>query len=367
MSEVISNNIMLIQSSVGSLIVFLILSLFRVYFKKKYLHYFSLAWGFLLLSNVFYLSYIINQVGLFALSYVILVLLSAFYYYKAVVYFDEGFFLSKEYTYFIILFFVLIASLILPIDNYYKILILTIISCIYYFRSAIILIKLKKREYLIFGLILIFLVIVSMINAFYQKQDEIYVFISTIQGVLGLMSGIGILWIFSVKQQEIEENNKAELYRLSYLDTLTNCYNRTYLDHVVLNKSEKIYGVVMVDLNNLKEFNDDYGHDTGDLALKMVAKVLLQIIGNQGFVVRRGGDEFIVFVSNSKENLTEELASNIKNHIKMISILEEVVSAAVGYSTNFEQKDILSQMRDAELKMYEDKKNRRKEKEQTLS
>lgn len=99
----------------------------------------------------------------------------------------------------------------------------------------------------------------------------------------------------------------------------------------------------------------------------MVAKVLLQIIGNQGFVVRRGGDEFIVFVSNSKENLTEELASNIKNHIKMISILEEVVSAAVGYSTNFEQKDILSQMRDAELKMYEDKKNRRKEKEQTLS
>ncbi len=367
MAEIISNNILLIQSIVGSLIVFLIVTLFRIYFKKKYLYYFSLSWGFLLWSNVFYLSYIINHIGFFALSYIILVLFAAFYYYKAVVYFSDGFFLSKEYTYFTILFFVLVASLILPIDNYYKILTLTIISSLYYLRASLILIKMKKTEYLIFGVTLIVLVMVSTLNAFYQKQDGFYAFIATVQGVLGLMSGIGILWLFSVKQQEIEEKNIAELYRLSYLETLTNCYNRTYLDHVVMNQSEIIYGVIMVDLNNLKEFNDDYGHDTGDLALKMVAKVLLQIIGNQGFVVRRGGDEFIVFVSNSKENLTEELASNIKNHIKMISILEEVVSAAVGYSTNFEQKDILSQMRDAELKMYEDKKNRRKEKEQTLS
>ncbi|MDY3196724.1 MAG: hypothetical protein RBQ95_07675 [Paracholeplasma sp.] len=49
------------------------------------------------------------------------------------------------------------------------------------------------------------------------------------------------------------------------------------------------------------------------------------------------------------------------------SLSGEVVSAAVGYSSNFEQKNLLSQMREAELRMYADKKNRRKEKEQTLS
>lgn len=62
MAEIISNNILLIQSIVGSLIVFLIVTLFRIYFKKTYLYYFSLSWGFLLSSNVFYLSYIINHI-----------------------------------------------------------------------------------------------------------------------------------------------------------------------------------------------------------------------------------------------------------------------------------------------------------------
>ena len=96
----------------------------------------------------------------------------------------------------------------------------------------------------------------------------------------------------------IEANQK--LKRLAVTDSLTNLYNRRFFDQAIKrevgrrNRYQLAMSLVMIDVDHFKQFNDTHGHDGGDQALKLVARVLADSSRSSDIVSRYGGEEFIV-------------------------------------------------------------------------
>lgn len=98
----------------------------------------------------------------------------------------------------------------------------------------------------------------------------------------------------------IEENN-----RLSKFDPLTNLYNRRYLHHRLkrLTQDSNIFTLVSIDINNLKEVNDKYGHDLGDELLMSFVSGFRKHLDREDLFSRYGGDEFIVVFDNKNKDV----------------------------------------------------------------
>jgi len=98
-----------------------------------------------------------------------------------------------------------------------------------------------------------------------------------------------------------------DLEDLAYLDTLTKIANRTYLENFIVGKFNEFrrlgwsFGVIFIDVDRFKQVNDTFGHQTGDMVLKMVAQTLLKNCRSFDLVGRWGGEEFICVISKLKD------------------------------------------------------------------
>jgi diguanylate cyclase (GGDEF)-like protein len=91
-------------------------------------------------------------------------------------------------------------------------------------------------------------------------------------------------------------------YAMAYLDELTQLPSRRSLNEALLKLGET-YSIAMLDVDHFKKFNDSYGHESGDQALRLVASRLSHITGG-GKAYRYGGEEFaIVFPNKSSEEV----------------------------------------------------------------
>ena len=132
-----------------------------------------------------------------------------------------------------------------------------------------------------------------------KKNNEIYpewLSISTIRDYNNEI--INYVGIFSDLSTE-----KASEEKISYLalhDTLTGLYNRyqfeNRLEHALLSRyvDDNNIALLFLDLDNFKDINDTYGHETGDKVLQVVAKELQQLMRKEDTLARFGGDEFVI-------------------------------------------------------------------------
>jgi diguanylate cyclase (GGDEF)-like protein/PAS domain S-box-containing protein len=99
-----------------------------------------------------------------------------------------------------------------------------------------------------------------------------------------------------------------QLEDLAYLDETTKIANRTYLENFIIGKFNEFrrlgwsFGVIFIDVDQFKQVNDTFGHQTGDLALKMVAQTLLKNCRSFDLVGRWGGKEFLCVISKVKDS-----------------------------------------------------------------
>lgn len=97
--------------------------------------------------------------------------------------------------------------------------------------------------------------------------------------------------------------------RFAFVDSLTNLYNRAYIEHklvVARYNNRYVYAGIMVDIDFFKDINDKYGHSIGDEALIEVANILINATDRNSLAFRFAGDEFIILVRvpvNNKDNL----------------------------------------------------------------
>ena len=135
----------------------------------------------------------------------------------------------------------------------------------------------------------------------------------------------------------------GKMAELANKDALTGVRNKIAYDTqvAVLNdrirrKEETIFGLAMVDLNYLKNINDDYGHESGDHALIKLCNIICTIFGHSP-VYRVGGDEFVILFRGPDYERSAELIAEFNAKIEDLSadkdlLPEEQVSAAIGYA-----------------------------------
>lgn len=94
----------------------------------------------------------------------------------------------------------------------------------------------------------------------------------------------------------------------AYNDQLCGVYNRHYYNDYIQNffnskSKDSFISGALLDMDNFKPINDNFGHDVGDEALILFSSVLRKYMNKIGFVVRYGGDEFILLSSKTEEDL----------------------------------------------------------------
>lgn len=105
-----------------------------------------------------------------------------------------------------------------------------------------------------------------------------------------------------------------------FTDYLTGVNNRKKLDSYLKEKIGSVtigrtFAAIMIDIDDFKVINDEFGHDMGDKALQVIAKILTSSIRSNDFIGRYGGDEFCVVLEISDEKGLEDVVGRIKNNV----------------------------------------------------
>ena len=147
----------------------------------------------------------------------------------------------------------------------------------------------------------------------------------------------------------------------SYRDSLTLCNNRAacikMLAYLEGNTSEDVT-IVFMDLNKFKFVNDTYGHDKGDVLLKIFSRALSETFGKIGFVCRIGGDEFVTILLDSSEEKVKEtwqrLCERLKEENEKLDF-DYTIASSYGYATRKkgETGSLEELMQLADERMYE--------------
>lgn len=154
------------------------------------------------------------------------------------------------------------------------------------------------------------------------------------------------------------------------VDLLTGLYNRRGLENQLkrlFSEPDRIgHGaIIMLDADGLKEINDQYGHDNGDIYLRKIANIIKGFGVNESISSRQGGDEYVLVLYNYANE--EELLNTIGilEHIQSSSTvflkggLEVPLKFSFGYSLIGNRTDYLQMMHEADEKMYTSKRIRK--------
>ena len=182
-------------------------------------------------------------------------------------------------------------------------------------------------------------------------------------GVMVLLSAVTIIAanhgiVKPVKQLE----NRA------FRDTLTGLLNRNaYYDYnkkldAQIAAGDAQFSIIMVDVNNLKKMNDNYGHERGNIYLKNAADLIASVFGTEN-LYRIGGDEFVVVMEGKQRqaestHLLREFRARMRDFQEMKGLKPwEQVYAAAGIADYTQGKDTSTEdvLKRADMAMYTEK------------
>lgn len=162
---------------------------------------------------------------------------------------------------------------------------------------------------------------------------------------------------------------REALKHQSIRDPLTSLFNRRYMEESLdreVSRCERAgdgLGVILVDIDHFKKFNDTFGHDAGDVVLVEFANFMTQYFRESDIVCRFGGEEFIVIMPSAEQSVVVERATQLCHKLHDVEIFYEskklpsiTASFGVAYlsSDNYQQAPIIVKLADSAL--YEAKR-----------
>lgn len=179
---------------------------------------------------------------------------------------------------------------------------------------------------------------------------------------------IGAVEIFQVQNEDINFPYDVQLLKeLALKDQLTNMPNRRYIETFLKSKINEHsvlgidFGILFMDLDNFKQVNDIYGHDTGDEILKVLSKTFSNNMRSSDLIGRWGGEEFLgVFVCHHQDILYQ-IAEKIRLLIEKSSILVNMqpvnVTLSIGATMYIPLDSLESIVKRADSLLYISKRN----------
>ncbi len=165
---------------------------------------------------------------------------------------------------------------------------------------------------------------------------------------------VSLAFVLFKNRKKVKEIKKDE--RRKYTDLLTSLKNRNYLNHNIStwNESQKYpQAVIIIDLNNVKYVNDNYGHEQGDNLIKGAASTLINTQLENSEIIRSDGNEFLIYLVGYSE---QQVSTYSKKLAKEFKSLPYGFGAAIGYSMILDEiKTIDDAINEATIEMRKDK------------
>lgn len=187
-------------------------------------------------------------------------------------------------------------------------------------REAVIYKSISARNFLLFSSFLILAGIIEIINFLNQNYN-----VTSQYGRIGIV----IFFIFLAGSSVLSVNKLLDadketklLRKLAYMDVLTGASNRLAFERDIEQKidenSSGPFRLIMMDINNLKSINDQYGHQTGDQAIKLCYDTMSEVIENLGVCYRIGGDEFACILKSTDPGRYQRIIAKARQTLTAI-------------------------------------------------
>lgn len=137
--------------------------------------------------------------------------------------------------------------------------------------------------------------------------------------IMSFMAVIGVAVIY--RQTVVKGLEKDSIY-----DSMTRAFNRRYLFELMekeisrAERGNRVFSLIMLDIDHFKNVNDTYGHGTGDTVLIEVSKLVLKTIRKYDAFARIGGEEFVCFLPNTEAENALALAERLRVLIEELEI-----------------------------------------------
>lgn len=154
----------------------------------------------------------------------------------------------------------------------------------------------------------------------------------------GNITGVVIVFRDCTEKKKKQE----EIQYLSFHDTLTGLYNRSFLEEEIKRlDTEEQYpiSIIMADVNGLKMINDSYGYDAGNEFLQKAAEILRKACGEEDIVVRWGGDEFVIFLPQTTLDEAWIISEGISQVSREFQYRSLPISMALGVSSKVSREE----------------------------
>jgi diguanylate cyclase (GGDEF)-like protein/PAS domain S-box-containing protein len=169
--------------------------------------------------------------------------------------------------------------------------------------------------------------------------------------------------IGAVKDITDRKQSEIKLQYLSLHDALTGLNNRAFfeesMEHIEHGRQYPI-SVLMVDVDRLKDTNDQFGHEAGDKLLKRAANVLVTAFRVEDVIARIGGDEFAVLLLGTSHSEAEAALTRIRTILDELNATSEEpeLQLSCGLSTAEQGDSLIETLKAADAKMYQEKQRR---------
>ncbi len=184
----------------------------------------------------------------------------------------------------------------------------------------------------------------------------------------GQVIGAAEVFVDNSKKEDIDRTIE-ELTSIAMFDQLTQLPNRRYLDSFLNNRFREYkvlgrpFAVIIMDIDKFKNFNDTYGHETGDKVLQMVARDLKSAFRKSDLVGRWGGEEFMAILPGITEDRLNAIADSARILVFQSKLKKQQkelkVTISIGATLIKEKDSIKSIVSRADKALYKSKESGR--------
>ncbi len=204
---------------------------------------------------------------------------------------------------------------------------------------------------------IVFILINMLLISLYRFYPSLYKTMTPHEQFLDWIINVPLVFIFIAmlliifekayeEERVLNEEKSKKLLYLSRTDYLTGLFNRSQMEeklsflHTLYIRTGVPYSIIIIDIDYFKSYNDHYGHLQGDRCLKLFSSILKKCITRESdWIIRYGGEEFLVILGFTERKGAEVVAANIQKDLSDSAIphdrstISSLLTVSMGIAT----------------------------------